>query len=215
MKKKINLLFCFCIFVCGTLLTGCSSDLEDSNSRSEKTNKLRSQILELADDYDLNLSIDVNKLFNNIDNINIDSVENMIKEFSAIRGSYTFYKYNKNGKIILNQNKKIERTRSESYVKENYIFDEHEADKGPETVTCCCSVNWYLDNGKIESPSVDPSLKLNPIPSTEYTTNSISTWIDNEMIKFMGTVTCHYGFYTLSFNVRGCCNQNGGSIDWY
>ena len=69
MKKKINLLFCFCIFVCGTLLTGCSSDLEDSNSRSEKTNKLRSQILELADDYDLNLSIDDNTLFNNIDNI--------------------------------------------------------------------------------------------------------------------------------------------------
>ena len=98
LKKK---LFYFCMFVCvsvsGTLFTGCSSDIEDGSTTSSQEQKVRETLMEYAEDFDVNFKLNDNISYSKLTTDDIDSLKEMIKGFSSLKGTYKLVRSLNNG----------------------------------------------------------------------------------------------------------------------
>jgi hypothetical protein len=200
MKKKIELLFCFCIFVCGTLFTSCSSDVDEQSSTTNQEQKIRDEILEYAQDFDVNIHLKDNISYSNLSSNEIDSLKNMIKSFSSIKGTFKLVQSKKNGMYcaeLKNVPTSHSLTRGSSLESASFGHEYDCGGPGGYVFVCSYTVYWTLcSDGRIDNVDESGSIECNRYSG----------------YSNLSTQRCNYGYSvtlrgTISFDCeRAWCN---------
>lgn len=217
MKKImiLPLLIMVCIF-----MIGCSVDNINENefNSSSKVEVLKSQILELADDYGLNVICDVNYLAQNIDVISLDSIEKKFKGLAKLKGTYPLKVLNSKGhsNIIIKQGVyRTTRVSSFDNKNETYLCDKSFL-VDMEMYYCKCRVSWtFTYTGKSDGGMIQASVSKSPFSNdTDKSYDDISYRDSGYGIVFSGRVVYKENGFDTIFHLEGDFDVNGGNITW-
>lgn len=201
-----------CVSVSGTLFTGCSSDIEDGSTTSSQEQKVRETLMEYAEDFDVNFKLNDNISYSKLTTGEIDSLKEMIKGFSSIKGTYKLVRSINNGIYhaeLKNEQMSHPLTRSSSpesanvqkyYNNYGSIFD------------CTYQVSWnLLDNGRIDN--VDDYGKISCDRSSGYSTFSSNKCNYGTSITIRGTIIFHASYSWANFQIDYSGTVSGDKCD--
>ncbi|NPD92428.1 hypothetical protein HPS56_08745 [Prevotella sp. PMUR] len=242
MKEKI---YSAILIMASLMFINCTSDFEtEEKTNAEKAAELRLKILELAEDYDINVKLEDKYDGGNID-IDIEDIEGLFKAISAVRGNYKMIASN-NGKTnslkqVPKRNNRV-KTKSKSYeTGENFGFmftNSNDSIPGNPyfkvsslnwEFECSCMADWFCTaGGKIFDVTLTAQIELLPdlskryiymgeMESVRYHCNDYG----NNSFGFYGDIDYKisipgFGDISVDFTFHGWIEEGGkrGSIDW-
>ncbi|WP_289300032.1 hypothetical protein, partial [Xylanibacter muris] len=230
------------LIMASLMFINCTSDFEtEEKTNAEKAAELRLKILELAEDYDINVKLEDKYDGGNID-IDIEDIEGLFKAISAVRGNYKMIASN-NGKTnslkqVPKRNNRVKTKGEENETFENfgYIFTVNgnpenspyfRVSNGYWDFECSCMADWFWSStGHLVSPSVHPQIDVISKPGGPlYSGNIASSNFDyfgrgGMSFSFDGDVEYCVSLSNLSvlhfyFNVYGMIHsETKGDITW-
>lgn len=238
MKKLFQLPF---LAMACMIMFGCTSDYEFEDEQSLKEKKaleIKAKILELAEDYGMNVKF--NGVFSpeEVDSIDLNKVEAVFRAISSSMGRYRLeYEKSNDSKIKIcqvglksRQKRKLTNKKEEVESYSCNFADETGATEqlvGADDFIfiCSCSASWNTVNDIATSASVSPNveLKQNGVKTYRYEVycrncNWHQTGADG--IDFIGDIDIDvyinkYNPVSIKISYAGSCGPDGGSISWY
>ena len=232
MKKLFQLPF---LAMACMIMFGCTSDYEFEDEQSLKEKKaleIKAKILELAEDYGMNVKF--NGVFSpeEVDSIDLNKVEAVFRAISNSSGSYEMLcRKTREGNIEATQvTDKKKRVKRMSRAQETYEF--YECNFADETgndeqfvytseglFICTCRASWSTDGDIAKTAYISPNVILkDPIVYDYDIVNCDYIW-HHIGGSFYGTIkvevrlTFHISAY-VDIDFTGNCDPTGGSITW-
>lgn len=205
---SIVILVC-CVF-------GCSDQFmdEDLSIREKKINFMKRQIVELAEEYGLNIKLNSQYIEDNFDKIDIDSIENEMRNLSSLKGIYSVsVEQTKKGlKMAQRRRKRISPTLALTSHSESYTFPTHNSG----LYSCNCIAVWMFNEKENSVTWSEVSASVSKATSINSVTQIIPSRGDHQLnsISFSGNLIYGSVAYGVTFYVSGSCNCSSGQIKW-
>ncbi len=189
-----------CISVSGILFTACSSDIEEGSTTSSQEQKIRENLMEYAEDFDVNFKLNDNISYSKLTEDQVDSLKEMIKVFSSVKGTYKLIRGEKKGVYhaeLKNVQTSHPLTRSISY--ESATSDK-EYDSGYNHFYCLYNVYWGLtDTGIITNLSEDGNITWNGASGNSSLYSESRNYGASVLLKGKIIFVAAYGSFTASY----------------
>lgn len=223
--RRLNFKVALACMAClaGMTFFGCTNEEDETaTENNQRVERLKNKILELADDYGLNVTIDENQLRYHLDDISLDSIENEFKGFSIIKGIYQM-KSERDGKTMkITQNiTKINVTRKKVMSSENVIFPNKTWGNGSYPYSCYCRASWLIEDGTptglYVDAHIDPGDQLQGSSFCNVTSYQFTNM--GKSLQFSCEVN-HYNdfkYYIITLRANASFDGNTGNatISWY
>lgn len=187
---------------------------EDFSIREKKISVMKRQIMELGEEYGLNIKINSQYVEDNFEKIDIDSIENELRNLSALKGIYPVsVEQTKNGlRMTQGRRKRISPTLALTSHSESYTFPTHHS--GP--YSCNCIAAWSFNENDNSVTWSEVSASVSKAGGMSSVTQIIPSKGDHQSnsISFSGTLIYGGAAYGATFYVSGSCNHSSGKIKW-
>ena len=215
-----------CFFVCSRILRkvvylvsalfmlvifSCSADNDYVNGDDHSDIEvLKGQIMEMGQEYGLDIRVNEEFIRCYRDKINLDSLDDEFRKFASIRGNYDVKNVcdGRNRSLKLGA-KRMARTRGGKINYESYT-SEDVVSKELNYYYCKCEVSWIEEDGKCSGVSVNASVTGPTSTGTSSDNISVTYSADKTSFTFSGTVTYSFtpmdapmNFIELKFHVSG------------
>lgn len=187
--------------------------------RDERISIINNKINQISKEYGMKIVLNNSCIPDDVDDINVDSINSLISSIAKIRGTYLLNKGNDRQYKIINRSSSTNKPLYTSY---NYEFDECElsSTNGQGHYIANCSVTWDEDTlGNICHQYVDASV-YSVSMLQGYCNNNVTSFVNKyKEIIFSGTVEYNTTYPSspiiIFFNVSGKCNSSTGNyIVW-
>lgn len=207
MKKFLFLPFM--IMAC-IMINGCTTDYEsDPISKSERASEVKLKILEMAEDYGLNVKVNEKQLEQNVDYINLGSLEKVMKALTRIKGTYRLKApLDKNKfKAVQQQRWNGGSNRAPTTNKYQYEYATQSIKGNGFDFTCDCTLTWAEKDGELTDIIAECTVSASTLLMGTSST-SINGSVDEEgSLTFNGTVnyqtSSSHAPVTIYFHVSG------------
>lgn len=198
MKKLLFLpLMAVCFMICG-----CTAEMEsEPSTQSERVNETKLKILEMAEDYGLKVRINDNLTSQDIDKINLDTLDLVMRGLTAIKGTYKL-ECSRNGNTFRASQQKSNSRRSSRPVVHSYKYEYDTTDISGNGYHFSgdCVLSWDVIDGEIGNAKAECT-----VSSSELLMGSSGTSLDGNVdedgvISFSGEVDYNTSWNTGSFS---------------
>ena len=195
----------------------CSSENDYPQDENKDAREVMEQkIMNLAEEYGLNLTIDKSKPFD--ENCNMDSIEALFKGLAKVRGKYQLSVSKKDGVYETKELPHPIRRNAITRAAESFTFGDCEVPADGYLFVCHCTVRWNTHKDAVSDAGCITAY-------VEERANMVSGYCKADYncygcfsgVTFRGTVEYHYGRFRefiIVFEFSGDCTEKGGSISW-
>jgi hypothetical protein len=202
-----------CICVSGTLFTGCSSDIEDGSTTSSQEQKIRESLMEYAEDFDVNFKLNDNISYSELTTDEIDTLKEMIKGFSSLKGTYKLVRSLNNGVYHAElKNEQLSHPLTRSSSPESATLQKYYNEELGCTYDCTYEVIWDLtDKGRIENMDEDGSISCTRVSG--YSTFTSNSYNFGTSVTLRGSIVFHAMYTWADFTIDYSGTVSGDECD--
>lgn len=213
---EIKHFFSIVLVACITI-AACSAEFEHEQLiPTERVENLKSKILQLAEEHELPITVNEKKLLENIDDVNLDTIEAEMINLASIKGNYIISKNKNDGKYKMSKQKmRSTATRRAAAIR----YERHmttEIIRGNRFLYGHCIIDWTFDGTEhIGNGSVYPFISHDPWAESPTDSDcDIFVYGNGYCVMFSGSVKYSPSFYYTTFYVSGQFTATGGTINW-